>query len=110
MPQEEVIQTAASFHQVDAPGREPGMRWVAELVEASGMATVPLCVAWLTDWHPIGPVCLDFVIVPFPEDRRRGYGTRLVAACRQRWPGLDYTDPVTPEGEGFYASLPEPAE
>jgi hypothetical protein len=98
----DVVFTAA---QVDAPARTPGLRWVAELVDATGHRTVPLCVAWLTDYRPVMPMCLDFLIVPFEDDRRLGYGTRMVDECRARWPGLISTDPCTREGEGFHATL-----
>jgi hypothetical protein len=102
------VEVAFHAKQVDAPGRSPGRRWVAELVDATGFLTVPKCVAWLTDCRPVMPVVLDFLVVPFADDRRLGYGTRMVEELRKVWPDLTYTDPVTKEGERFYETLPEP--
>lgn len=94
----------AHFTQSDAPGREPGRRWVAELVDATGFCTVPFAVAWLTDYRPMLPVTLDFILVP-DLYRRMGYASRLVRDCEVNWPGMLLTDPISPAGEGLAESL-----
>jgi hypothetical protein len=97
------------FFQHDPPGREPGLCWVAELREETGMATVPVAVAYLTDCrcpHPelsLG-VSLDFIWVP-DHCRRSGYATRLIRACEERWPDLVLTDPISRSGAALLRSL-----
>lgn len=92
------------FSQVDAPGRLPGVRWLAELVDATGWHTSPYAVAWITDARPVLGMSLDYVLVP-DECRRRGFGAQLVRACLERWPDLIPTNPIGPEGEALMASL-----
>ena len=94
----------AHFTQVDAPGRRPGVRWMAELVDPTGWHTSPYAVAWLTDARPALGMSLDFILVP-DDCRRRGYATKLVRACLERWPDLVPTGPISPEGEALAASL-----
>src|SRR5262249_43634022 len=108
---DDAIKPVAVFTQIDTPNRRPGCWWVAELVDGSGHGTVPLAVAYLTDFrdapHMVEMgmgVVLDFVMVP-DHYRRRGFGTRLVEECEARFPGLTLTDSVSEAGEGFLEAL-----
>ena len=92
------------FTQVDAPGRLPGVRWIAELVDSTGFCTIPFAVAWLTDARPVLGMCLDYILVP-PHRRRNGFATALICRCVERWPDLVLTEAISPEGEALLASL-----
>jgi len=107
----------AVFLQTDPPGLVAGIHWQASLwltdfrdAGAVGPPPYPVAVAWLTDFRRVPGldcVLLDFILVP-DHRRRSGYAAALVAACRDRWPGLDLTDPISPEGEALAASLGAP--
>lgn len=99
------------FCQYDPPGREPRLCWVAELREETGMATVPVAVAYLTDMRSSVPelglgVCLDFIWVP-DHARRFGHATRLIRACEARWPDLVLTEAISLAGQRLLDSLDE---
>jgi GNAT superfamily N-acetyltransferase len=95
----------ATFGQHDAPGRRPGIGWRAELHEPDSELPFPLAVAWLSDYRTAGlGVVVDFILVP-DHLRRRGYATRLIRECRDRWPDLALTDAISAEGKGLLRSL-----
>jgi GNAT superfamily N-acetyltransferase len=99
----------AVFHQVDPPGREPGVCWIASLYEHGDNPPYPMAMAWLSDYRscPVLGVVLDFILVP-DQFRRRGYATQLIAACRDRFGAdIQLTDAISPEGECLLASIPD---
>jgi hypothetical protein len=103
----ERTRLVVSFHQVDAPGRHPGCRWIAELVDAEGDWICPFGVAWVFDSGGLSQEpfrCLEYILVP-DEYRRRGFGKYLVKACQARWPGLDLLGSESEAGEALLDSV-----
>jgi hypothetical protein len=43
---------------------------------------------------------LNYIVVA-DQWRRQGFGRQLLNACRQRWPGIMFADPISPEGEAL---------
>lgn len=93
-----------NFRQVDYPNHPTGIYWQVE---------------WFPEHHPYRttdfPAGLAFVMAMpgqgaqlnfiFVADqwRRQGGASAMIAACRQRWPGLMFTHGMGPEGEGLLA-------
>jgi GNAT superfamily N-acetyltransferase len=99
------------FRQIDGPPRwMDGIHWQAELHDdeagALGELPYPVAVAWLTDFRGTAMDCvlMDFVLVP-DHFRRRGYATKLIGACAERWPELRLTEAISEAGEGLLAKV-----
>lgn len=84
---------------------------------------------WAVEAHPYGDeqgypagTCWVFVPAPCPDHsrqlhpivdmiyvvdhyRRRGIAERLIAACRERWPDLEFTDAISEGGAGLLAKV-----
>ena len=94
--------------QIVLRGCLPDHTWQVEYHEGLG---VPLGVAWVLappaslkgKRRPGGAFkpYLKFVLVS-DEYRREGIATRLVVACRERWPDLSLTRPVSRAGMALY--------
>lgn len=48
-------------------------------------------------------LCMVFVV---DMERRKGIATKLVAACREQWPSIHITAPVSDAGKGLRGRLP----
>lgn len=94
------------------PYFKPGIHWQVEFwdeVECSR----PYGVAWVTIFDPppvdyrgdfvVNPV-IDYILV-CDDSRRKGVATALAQACRQRWPAIELTGAISPEGEAFIADI-----
>src|SRR2546428_13965560 len=77
-------------------------RWQVDLHDTDatplGGPPYPVAMAWGFVPHPdiMSPI-LEFVLVP-DHFRRQGYATWRVAACRERWPGLEMTEAISEAG------------
>lgn len=87
------------------PGWMPGLHWQVELyADDNGTLSYPLALAWVTDSTPFTPqaplVGLDFIIV-MDQFRRQGHAEKLIAACKERWPGIHLTNAISREGQAL---------
>lgn len=90
-----------TFHPTPKP------RWVGEYWPPEEKDTgAPWGVCWVADYPASVGVVLWYVLVADPR-RRQGIATALVAAARERWPGIFVTEGVTPAGEALFDSLPD---
>jgi GNAT superfamily N-acetyltransferase len=100
--------------QIVPRGGLPDHTWQVEYHEGLG---VPLGVAWVLA-PPASPKgkkrpggafkpYLKFVLVS-DEYRREGIATRLIEACRERWPDLSLTRPVSRAGLALYRRFQSP--
>lgn len=92
------------------PDCAPDWNWQVEVHEGRGF---PVGFAWVvapppgTTEPPPGweaRPTIKFVLVA-DDARRRGIATRLVEACRQRWPGAELSLPISPAGEALYRKV-----
>ena len=88
------------------PDWSPGLHWQVEYHDDASDCSRPLGIAWVTAAE--GLDYLDYVLV-CDDCRRRGIATALIAACRERWPGIRLTDSISEAGESLLASLDESA-
>jgi hypothetical protein len=92
------------FRQLDGPYWEPAAIWQVELHIGSDIG-YPAGLAWVWEKpNTIVMVRLEFVLVP-DHFRRRGFATRLIEACRERWPDLVLSGPISEEGAALRESL-----
>ena len=89
------------------PYWEPDLHWQVEFWPDDADVTRPYGVAWVSayDGTVIAPY-LDYLIV-CDDCRRQGVAKALIAACRERWPGIRLTDAISPEGEALLESVGE---
>lgn len=91
------------FRQLDTPvasWSKPGIRWVVEYWRKE--MGFPIAQAWVG----IGYVPYIHWLHVMEGHRRRGVGTRLLTAIKDRWPGVEY-DAVSEAGEMFVDGLTE---
>ncbi len=91
-----------------------GMYWQVE-AHPEGEHSCPVGLCWVVDTSIILPPerkheayspIVDFLFV-LDSYRRAGVATALIDACRQRWPDLELTGTVSPEGEAFLKAYEE---
>jgi hypothetical protein len=75
--------------------------WQAEYHEGDGF---PLGVAWVNLGRD-GREPTVFYLFVDDGCRRLGIATKIIEACRERWPGLDLGHAVTEGGRGLMDSL-----
>lgn len=101
------------FRRIQSPrpaAWHPGLHWYVELHDASGIGVpYPLGVAYVSAHRNMVQTlgcsaCLDYIQVA-DHRRREGVATRLVAACRRRWPDIWLTDAISDDGAALLASL-----
>lgn len=93
----------------------PGWCWQVEFHEGRGF---PSGVAWVAAPPPDmtepppgwdARPRIEFVLVA-DDARRRGIATRLIEACRERWPDARLSLPISPAGLALYKKVrPRPA-
>ena len=83
------------------------MHWQVEYWDDRIAQSCPSGIAWCF----VTPAfrCVEYVLVR-DELRRTGVATRLIKACRQRWPTIKLTGAISPAGEALLASLDLPEE
>lgn len=86
------------FRQVDYPGKDNGIFWHVEFFLDDEPQTFPVGTAYAVATG--GAAQLNFILVA-DGWRRKGIGARLVEACQQRWPNLQYTSAMSESGEGL---------
>ncbi len=84
------------------PDWSPDAHWQVEYWPDGVGAAWPDGVAWVTALGEF--VFLDGVFVR-DDRRRRGVGTALVKAIKERWPGVILSEAISAAGEAFLASL-----
>jgi len=84
----------------------PGLHWQVEYHDDACDCSYPLGIAWVSAPLPsdYGNANVDYVQVA-DHERRKGIATALIAACRERWPGLWLTDAISEAGEGLLAKV-----
>lgn len=95
-----------------APGRTPGWWWQVEYHDGRDF---PCGLAWVLVVPPDVPgrekytftEMIWFVLVA-DDSRRRGVATRLVRACRERWPDAQLTPAISAAGKRLCDNFPEP--
>jgi GNAT superfamily N-acetyltransferase len=84
------------FRQVDEPRIGKGIFWHVEFYSTEGSA-FPVGTAYVES-PPSAPPVLRFMLVA-DQWRSRGIATRLVAACVEKWPNIEFTTPISRTGE-----------
>jgi GNAT superfamily N-acetyltransferase len=91
------FQARIVFRQVDEGYLDPGVHWQVEYIEV-----FPVGTAYLVSPRE-GVAKLSFILVA-DAWRRHGIAGKLIEACKQRWPNLTYTPPMSKEGESLLRS------
>jgi GNAT superfamily N-acetyltransferase len=84
------------FRQVDEPRIGKGIFWHVEFYSAEGSA-FPVGTAYVES-PPAGLPTLRFILVA-DQWRSKGIATRLMAACVEKWPHIEFTAPISKTGE-----------
>jgi GNAT superfamily N-acetyltransferase len=93
-----------------APDCEPDCNWQVEMHADRGF---PVGLAWVLAPAPgAEPTSetrpqIKFVLV-VDDERRQGIATRLIEACRERWPTIQLSPPISAAGAGLYRKLRPP--
>jgi len=87
---------------IDTPPGRVGQFSEAKLYDAKGFAVMPFATAHIR--HSLTGPTVEFIWVP-DQCRRRGYATKLLEYCFQRWPDLQLTDGVSEAGEALVAKF-----
>jgi GNAT superfamily N-acetyltransferase len=91
------FQSRIVFRQLDDGYLDPGVHWQVEYIEV-----FPVGTAYLISPRE-GVARLSFILVA-DAWRRRGIAGKLIEACKQRWPNLTYTPPMSKEGDALLRS------
>ena len=73
-----------------------------KLYDATGFSVMPLATAYLR--HSLTGPTVEFILVP-DQCRKRGYATKLLEFCFQKWPDLQLTDGINEAGEALVAKF-----
>lgn len=95
-----------SWHRHEYTDHPAGVtvRWCGEFWPDDDDTGSPWGVCWVGEYPGFAVLLYALVADPY---RRRGIATAIVTAARERWPGLQVTEGVTPAGEALYDSLPD---
>ncbi len=84
------------FRQVDEPRIGKGIFWHVEFYSAEG-SSFPVGTAYVES--PLhGSPQMRFILVA-DQWRSRGIATRLMAACVEKWPDIEFSAPISKGGE-----------
>lgn len=97
-----------------APGRPPGWWWQVEYHDGRDF---PCGLAWVCVPPPSVPDRREYVVADLiwfvlvaDDSRRQGVATRLVRACKERWPDVRLTPPTSTAGRRLCAKFADPVE
>jgi GNAT superfamily N-acetyltransferase len=80
-----------------------GSAWQIEYYPDAGDRGFPQGVAWVKDLGEAGTF-ITYVLVA-DDKRRQGIATKLIRACRERWPGLWLTEVCSEAGTALVKKL-----
>lgn len=83
------------FRQVDEPRVGRGIFWQVEYYAKEG-SVFPVGTAYI-EFPPSSVPKLNFILVA-DQWRSRGIATKLLAACLEKWPSLEFSEPISPNG------------
>jgi GNAT superfamily N-acetyltransferase len=84
------------FRQVDAPRIGKEIYWHVEFYAEEG-SVFPVGTAYVES--PLaGAPRLNFILVA-DQWRTRGIASRLLAACVEKWPNLEFSEPISDYGQ-----------
>ena len=87
---------------IDTPPGRCGQFSEAKLYDARGFAVMPFATAYLS--HSLTGPTVEFILVP-DQCRKRGYATKLLEFCFQKWPELQLTDGINEAGKALAAKF-----
>ncbi|MCP4592561.1 MAG: GNAT family N-acetyltransferase [bacterium] len=101
-----------TFRQVDHPFRPTSAIWHVEYFDdGPRQQAFPVGTAYVVAAPPPkeDAAQVNYILVG-DAWRRQGIARKLVDACRERWPRLLYTSPMSDEGRAFVETMWEPYE
>jgi len=82
--------------------RSPDIMWYVEYWDDDDCSDFPVGTAYVWEYQDGDErkAELCFVLTA-DQERRKGIATKLLNECEERWPGIQFTEPISKAGEAL---------